>query len=529
MSFLLMVFLTVVCIFVGEYRAPLWPATPAEAVWYTAGAVALVSLHAFWVSRRISWPLSRDPSRRDQLLDRYERGRWVHQVLQFVTYVLALTVLGWGWAVKELWAWPGARGAVELPGLELWTLAPFLVGQVVSWALFYDAERAVYRATHRLMDDAIAGSVLGADPFSQAWLEARQAPPASFGGRCGYVLFQLRQKLALVSLPVLLLVAKNELSRLFPDSWQEMAGWVGIGGLPAVFVAMPLLIRLVLGLKPLPQGALRDRLEAAMRRLGFRCSDVLLWNTRSGMANAMVIGLVPWLRYVVFTDKLIEEFSEDEVEAVFGHEVGHIRHQHMLFYLVFLMSSVVLLGLVTDHYLLPLLRGGYDVLAAALPWLPASLGAQLAPGRPLSVIPVVVVLLGYVFVVFGFLSRRCERQADLFGCRAVSCGEPCCEGHTEATGLPARGRGLCATGICTFIRALEKVALVNGISRDRPGFLQSWQHSTIAKRVRFLRRVLADGGVERAFQRRLWLLKAALLTAMGSLLASLVIVHGWRW
>ena len=35
----------------------------------------------------------------------------------------------------------------------------------------------------------------------------------------------------------------------------------------------------------------------------------------------------------------------------------------------------------------------------------------------LSLIPVAVVG-GYIFMAFGFLSRRCERQADVFGCRS---------------------------------------------------------------------------------------------------------------
>lgn len=521
MSFLMMVFLILVCIFVGEYPEPSWPITPVESVWLTATAVALVGLHALWVSRRLSGPLGRDPSRREELLVRYERGRRVHQVLLFAGYILALTVLGWGWAVQEL--------CRELPGLELWTLAPFLAAQVLTWAVYYDAERAAYRAAHRLLHEAISGSALGADPFSHAWLEARQVPPASFGGRWNYVLFQLRQRLALVFLPVMLLVAKNELSRQFPGSWQEVLSWLSIAGLAAVFVCMPLLIRLVLGLKPLPPGELRDRLEAAMNRLGFRCSDVLLWNTRSGMANAMVIGLLPWLRYVVFTDKLVEEFPEDEVEAVFGHEVGHIRHQHMLFYLVFLMSSMAVLGLLADPYLLPLLQRACDGLVELCPWLPSSLGVQLGPGGRYAPLPLVLLMLGYVFVVFGFLSRRCERQADVFGCRAVSCRDAACAGHTEEIALAPRGSGLCATGIQTFIRALEKVALVNGISRDRPGFLQSWQHSTIAGRVGFLRRMLTEEQLEPAFQRRLWLTKAGLLAGVGALLSALVVVHGWPW
>src|SRR5262249_1764559 len=72
-------------------------------------------------------------------------------------------------------------------------------------------------------------------------------------------------------------------------------------------------------------------------------------------------------------------------------------------------------------------------------------------------------------------------------------------------------QGLCPTGINTFIRALEKVAAVNGISRDRPGFLQSWQHGSIGRRIEFLQRMLLDPGLERRFQRRVFLFKSLLL------------------
>jgi STE24 endopeptidase len=212
---------------------------------------------------------------------------------------------------------------------------------------------------------------------------------------------------------------------------------------------------------------------------------------------------------------------------VFGHEIGHIRHQHMLCYLVFLLVSMVGLGLVTTYYLLPLLAQAVLSLAEWLPWVPPSLAARLASNGDLQLVPLVPLLLAYIFVVFGYLSRRCERQADVFGCRAVSCLDPACDGHGAEPRLSPRGRGLCPTGIGTFIRALEKVALVNGISPDRPGFLQSWQHSTIAKRVAFLRRVLAEPSVETAFQRRLRLVKAGLFVGLGILVTGLVYLHGW--
>lgn len=523
MSFLLMVFLTLVCLFVGDYQS-LAGLTVAQAALATTAAVALVGLHAFWVSRRVSWPLTRDPTQREALLVRYERGRFIHQIVQIGLYLLALVGLGWGWAVPRFWSYRGDAGLVALPGLELLLLAPFVAGQILTWLFFYDAERAAYRAAHRLL-------VLDqADPFSQAWLEGRPPEPPSFGGRWSYVLFQTRQKLALVMLFLLLLVLKTEVARLAPSLGHGGMNALALVGLAGVFVAMPYLLRLLLGLKPLPPGVLRDRLMAAMGRLGFRCTDILLWNTRGTMANAMVIGLTPWLRYVVFTDRLIEEFPEDEVEAVFGHEVGHIRHQHMLFYLVFLMGSIGFLNELSDQVVLPALQVLFDGLAYLFPLVvPGWLGETFGPTGRLAPIPAVLLLIGYIFVVFGRMSRSCERQADVYGCRAVSCLDPGCTGHTEETQYPPKGQGLCPTGIRVFIRALEKVADVNGISRDRPGFLQSWQHSTIGKRVRFLWEVLRDPGVEARFQRRLWWAKVGLLGGLTVFLALLLVLHKVGW
>jgi STE24 endopeptidase len=103
--------------------------------------------------------------------------------------------------------------------------------------------------------------------------------------------------------------------------------------------------------------------------------------------------------------------------------------------------------------------------------------------------PVLLALVAvYIFVVFGYLSRRCERQADLFGCRAVSC--------------------------YAFVSALEKVADLNGIPRHRHNWLASWQHPSIAQRVEFVMRMHENPALERPFQRSLWRLKLGLMSCL---------------
>jgi STE24 endopeptidase len=143
---------------------------------------------------------------------------------------------------------------------------------------------------------------------------------------------------------------------------------------------------------------------------------------------------------------------------------------------------------------------------------------QLRDRSDLAALPAVISLGLYIFLVFGFLSRRCERQADIFGCRTVSCANPSCPGHADDA-PPVRKEGaLCPVGVQTFIHALEKVAVLNGISREKPGFLQSWQHSTIARRVEFLRQLMCDPKVEPRFQKRIFLVKCALFAVLGLIL-----------
>jgi STE24 endopeptidase len=215
------------------------------------------------------------------------------------------------------------------------------------------------------------------------------------------------------------------------------------------------------------------------------------------VANALVVGVIPALRYVVLSDRLIADLTPDEVEAVFGHEAGHVKHHHMLYYLGFLFVSLTVL---------------YSAWEVVQPYVLSSKSSQD------WITPLLVGSLGtYIFVVFGFLSRRCERQADIYGCRAVSCGRRDCENHDEVP-LPAEGRGLCPTGIRIFVSALEKVAALNGISRSRPGWLQSWQHSTIDRRVQFLQEMAADPTLEPRFQKRVGLVKWALIIGLVGLL-----------
>jgi Zn-dependent protease with chaperone function len=480
MPFLLLLLLAIVLVS-DKWWLPLWGAdNPPSVLWltvFTWSGMALVVVAAWTIAWQTRRRLYRYPLQREPALERYGAWRTYHIVALFTMYGLAL-VLGWGWAVQVICTPSGPAGTMY-PGAELLTLAPFLTGLVLSWASFYDAEKALH--------------FTGPD---------RQGP---FWSRGEYLAFHLRQNLALIVAPLGLMITLKGMQRWLPDDDRYTLP-ATIGLVVGVFLSLPWILRLVLGLRPLPPGPLRQRLLRAAQRLNFRFTDILVWNTHGGVVNAMVAGLLRYPRYVLLTDRLVSELTPDEVEAVFGHEVGHIKHYHMIYYAGFLITSMLavcwLCSLVLD-------------------WFP-DLNESLATW------PMVAVLGTYIFVVFGFLSRRCERQADVFGCRAVSCAWTVCPGHGDETHLLPDGRGLCSTGIRIFIEALEKVARLNGISRNRPGWLQSWQHSSIAQRVEFLQQVLVDPQVESHFQRTVNRVKWGLLLG---LVVVFVVLGGiqWQW
>ncbi len=100
-------------------------------------------------------------------------------------------------------------------------------------------------------------------------------------------------------------------------------------------------------------------------------------------------------------------------------------------------------------------------------------------------------------------------------------------GSRDRRRAPACGAGPLSDRHSNLHQRAEKVAYLNGISRDRPGWLQSWQHSTIAKRVAFLESVLTDPGQEPRFQRHVGRVKWGLFLTMACLLLAFGTVWGW--
>ncbi len=125
-----------------------------------------------------------------------------------------------------------------------------------------------------------------------------------------------------------------------------------------------------------PDEPTRRRLLAICRRHGVRLRDVRIIDTGADRtANALSTGVLPGLRYIFVTDRLLTDFADDELEAVLAHEIGHARQHHLLVKLglVVVATGGVVGLLVLTASLLPDARPVRLIAAVLLPL------AMLAP------------------------------------------------------------------------------------------------------------------------------------------------------
>jgi STE24 endopeptidase len=432
----------------------LYVPTPAGTVTHpwpvaTAGVAALALLNAAagWAGSGVALRLSQAAAP--------GRSLAAHRVFTFlkgclVGFVLAdVFVLGWPAIVDAALAEPWWAAFVH----DIVLLLPALVMALTLMAFQHRVE------------------------FRQQRVSLRLAP---------YLWLRFRVELGIVLVPWLALVlASAAVSLAFQGSeLATAADAIASGTVVALLVVCsPLILRGIWDTSPLPRGPLRDRLEAFCRAHRFRCHEILVWHTHRHLANAGVAGPTPLVRYVMLTDALLYHCTEEEIEAAFAHEVGHIRHRHLLFYVIFGLAFVCFYANLVD---LVALTGWVQPLKDILAF-------SMTAGQA-----VVMILFAALYwgLLFGFVSRRMEQQADLFALRSV--GDP-----------------------ASFIGTLEKLAAMGGA----PGGASSWRHFSMERRIGFLQGVITEPAAAARLQRRIAAIQAGLILALALGAARLLIAR----
>ena len=176
-------------------------------------------------------------------------------------------------------------------------------------------------------------------------------------------------------------------------------------------------------------------------------------------STAGVIGFVRGFRYLLISPQLLKSLSATELRAVTAHEAGHLRKQHLLFYL---LAFICLLELFA-------FAGSANLL---LTWT----GVLEVSGMLMGVASILSIILFIRFGI-GFLSQNFERQAD---CHAF-------ERH----------------GISPISTALMKVSLLNGINPEQ----DNWHHYGIQQRIDFLSICLKKPEMLQKHHRRVFRIK----------------------
>lgn len=451
---------------------------PAAVVACVTGAALAPMLAMMWFARRTLRALEEHPEDPGLAQFEYGRGSMVVQILVGLGYASLLLFTEWAPLCERfpvVGAWPVA-------GALLATL-PFLLALTLIWVAAYPADRAIRQV-------ALETHLMRGRPVHPVW-SLRE-----------YLTFNLRHQVLFILIPMMMIVAARDAVQLYGTALRRWSAYPFLPdllvGASACLVAViaPLILRYVWHVHPLPKGALRDQLESLCRQLRIRCSEILVWRSGGMIVNAAVMGVVAPLRYVLISDAMLEQLEDRKIEAVFGHEAGHVKRRHILFFLLFAFTSGCLVT-VMSVYARALDQNVYQ-------WLTLAAGGVLALKWGL---------------LFPAISRRFERQADLFGARTLAltgmeCREPCAlhAGQSGATGDALRGP-ICRAAAHVFGQTLHDVAHLNGIPPEAP----SMRHGSIASRSRALQFYAGDRGATERFERSIVWIKRGILA--GALLS----------
>jgi STE24 endopeptidase len=442
-----------------------------------AGLMGFFGVYVLLVLSMGLW--SRGLARRLSGVGMHHGLRRFHKMMTFArimvpaVFGLGVFVMGWGWLVHQYLGSGSAQWPVKLPNVVV-GIAPAILAWVGLWWSQYPADRALRE--HSLLLQLDAGLPV-------------HAPPRFLR----YLISNFRLQILFVILPLLMVIAVRDVIVLGVHLWNpgmaitdDIDSMASLVALALVYVLAPELLRRVLDTVPLPAGALRTRLVNLCNRTGMHAREILLWKTSSLVGNAAVMGLFPRVRYVLMTDLLLETMTDEQIEAVFAHEIGHIKHRHMLWY-VALIACFAMLSM------------GPGV------WIDSFLTHHLGSAPWVEVIQIVGGL-GLFWLGFGFVSRRFERQADVFAARTVQSAED----MTPNAHVGPFGAAL-------FASALHRVATINNIPVKR----YEWIHGSIDGRMRFVQWLADSPHRTTVFDRlmtRLYLFLSGAILLSGALL-----------
>lgn len=238
--------------------------------------------------------------------------------------------------------------------------------------------------------------------------------------------------------------------REWPQHWWLIA-WAIFMALFIFFaqIAPVILLPLFYKFEPLEREELKARLVRLSERAGTRVRGVYEWklSEKSKKANAALTGLGA-TRRIILADTLLTNYSDEEIEAVLAHELGHHVHKHIPKSIAVQMA-ITFVGFWAANLIL-------HYAVEQMHWF-----ETLSDFANLPLLVLVSTLLSFMLMpVLNAYSRFNERQADRYCFQSIS-------------------------SVAPFISSMNKLAEQNLAERTPSKWVEWFFHShpAITKRV----------------------------------------------
>lgn len=200
--------------------------------------------------------------------------------------------------------------------------------------------------------------------------------------------------------------------RPFPQKWWFVS-WLAFVVIFIVLaqIAPVVLMPIFFKFKPLENQALKERLLKLSEKAGTHVRGVYEWklSEKSNKANAALAGLGN-TRRIILADTLLENYNEDEIEAVLAHELGHHVHGHIV-------KSILVQASIT--------LAGFYIAARVLHWYCRVNDIRPYNFADLPVLALVSTALSFLLMpALNAWSRRNEREADRYAFQSIKSVQP---------------------------------------------------------------------------------------------------------
>jgi STE24 endopeptidase len=201
---------------------------------------------------------------------------------------------------------------------------------------------------------------------------------------------------------------------LFPSYGWLLAGILSSFLFMAVNRSLPWILSFFYPVLPLANKSLQERLTQLAAKAHLRVGTIYEWriSETTRRANALVTGIGS-ARRILLTDTLMSSLTEDEVDAIVAHELGHCALHHVRARL--LLQSLIFVAI-------------FYVIGLAVRYQLVIFADGNGTWRDLTLVPCFLIFwsCGYIYgnVLLGMLSRKQERAADLYSWKLMGRSGP---------------------------------------------------------------------------------------------------------